>query len=590
MKKTICLCPIPIAGLLSVAACSESSDEPNLPVETRAASASESTQQSACYWYDGERIPLTVDTEKRFVLVDASARSAPLSADHAAGDAFAEVTLSPRIVPLAAARTAAPDRKTMWAVLPASHAETRAATGAELLYGAPCFRMEEGYEIGLNHLFCVKLRDKSDETVLLRLAADCGVEVIGYNEFMPLWYTLACDSASAGNALEMANRFYETGLFAAAEPSFVDGIELCAVANEASTIPSDRYFRDQWYLHNTGQGNGIVGLDIDCLNMREIIKGHTGPDIAVIDTGVFLEHDDLRVVPPAVSYDAVSGKSPCRVYDHHGTMCAGLISAYVDNRIGVAGIAPGCTVMPISVDIENADNPQIIADAFNYARLNLAGVISNSWLWNPPSAIIKDAIELALTEGRGGLGCVVVCASGNNNASSIVYPAKYFDDIIVVGAIDRQGKRAQFNSKEWSSYGSELYAVAPGVSIMTTDFTEGSDRTATYTCTFKGTSAACPQVAAVAGLIWTVSPKLTQQQVGNIINGTACKPGGYHLNKTDGFLRTYVPLRPSSFKQIQPIGSIRNWHIEVGYGMVDAFAAVKKALPGLYVKPITPQE
>ena len=125
---------------------------------------------------------------------------------------------------------------------------------------------------------------------------------------------------------------------------------------------------------------------------------------------------------------------------------------------------------------------------------------------------------------------------------------------------------------------------------MTTDFTEGSNRTATYTYTFKGTSAACPQVAAVAGLILTVNPKLTQQQVSNIINGTACKLGGYHFNKTDGFLRTYVPLRPSSFKQIQPIGSIRNWHIEVGYGMVDAFAAVKKALPGLYVKPITPQE
>ena len=113
MKKTICLCPIPIAGLLSVAACSESSDEPNLPVEPRAASASESTQQSACYWYDGERIPLTVDTEIRFVLVDASARSAPLSADHAAGDAFAEVNISTRIVPLAAARTAAPERKKM---------------------------------------------------------------------------------------------------------------------------------------------------------------------------------------------------------------------------------------------------------------------------------------------------------------------------------------------------------------------------------------------------------------------------------------------------------------------------------------------
>ena len=104
---------------------------------------------------------------------------------------------------------------------------------------------------------------------MLRLAADNGVEVIGYNEFMPLWYTLSCSSKSMGNALEMANRFYETGLFAAAEPSFVAEI----VMNSAEA-PNDPLFQDQWNLENTGQWNiNYEHLDINYLNAKKRTQG-----------------------------------------------------------------------------------------------------------------------------------------------------------------------------------------------------------------------------------------------------------------------------------------------------------------------------
>lgn len=231
MKKWI-LCSILAAGLLSASSCSVAIEEPNAPAETRAAIAPE----SAYYWYEGQKIQLTVDPDKKFVLVDASARPTLLGDKDAADQTFVEATLSPRIVPLATTRTTVPDRQWMWAALPASQLATRAAADAEIVYEAPYFRTEEGYEVGLSHLLYVKLNDKSDESVLLRLAADNGVEVIGYNEFMPLWYTLCCTSESAGNALEIANLFYETGLFAAAEPSFVAEIKTNA------TTPNDPFF------------------------------------------------------------------------------------------------------------------------------------------------------------------------------------------------------------------------------------------------------------------------------------------------------------------------------------------------------------
>lgn len=53
------------------------------------------------------------------------------------------------------------------------------------------------------------------------MASDNRITIIGNNEHMPLWYTLACTNEYSGNTLEMANRFYESGKFAAAEPNFL---------------------------------------------------------------------------------------------------------------------------------------------------------------------------------------------------------------------------------------------------------------------------------------------------------------------------------------------------------------------------------
>jgi len=117
-----------------------------------------------------------------------------------------------------------------------------------------------------------------------------------------------------------------------------------------------------------------------------------------------------------------------------------------------------------------------------------------------------------------------------------------------------------------SNFGAQLDISAPGVLIPTTD-RQGANgyNTATgvagdYTQNFNGTSSACPHVAAVAALILSQNPNLTQLQVANIIESTAQKVGGYNYQTTAG--RTNG-----------------TWHNEVGYGLIDAFAAVQAACP-----------
>jgi subtilisin family serine protease len=177
-----------------------------------------------------------------------------------------------------------------------------------------------------------------------------------------------------------------------------------------------------------------------------------------------------------------------------------------------------------------------------------------------PSTVLSNAINNAITSGRNGLGCIVVFATGNNNSSTVDYPANLNDNIIAVGAMSPCGERKSLTScdgdTDWgSNYGYSLDLVAPGVFIPTTTTTMIG-----YTDEFSGTSAACPHVAAVAGLVLSKNPTLKHSQVKYVIESTARKvrPNLYTYSTTAG----------------HPNGT---WNNEMGYGLVDAYAAVQLA-------------
>lgn len=468
--------------------------------------------------------------------------------------------------------------KNYWTIISIDHHRFNLSS-TNILYEASFFTAENGTELGLSHLFYVRLFEPEDLYKLEKLAKENGVEILGKNSFMNSWYILSCDKKSKGNALEMANIFYETGLFSAAQPDLME--------DNLTNSLNDTYFPDQWYLSNTGQAGGINGIDIKAGSAWNVTQGNSDIIVAVLDHGLELNHPDMTNIS-SISFNTETGTSPSLVLGPHGVPVGGIVAATSNNNQGVVGVAPQTTLLSISNSLNLQPNAsQLLSDGINFAWSNGAHVINNSWGHNSlQSSILDDAINNALTYGRGGLGTVIIFASGNNNSNTSNYPANSNPLILNVGAVDRCGIRSgrigiiteATPCDPWcttcnpgSAYGPSLDVVAGGSTISSTDRQgiEGYNPFNTYigdytnldyTRYFGGTSAAAPQVAGVAALILSINPNLTVLEVNNIIERTAQKirPDVYSYTTTSG--------RPNG-----------TWNQYLGYGMVNACLAVQLA-------------
>lgn len=414
-----------------------------------------------------------------------------------------------------------------------------------VVYVAPYYKFKSEKEYPLTNIFYVELKSSNDLCKLEELAAENNVTVIGEIPLTGNAYILACTKDSNGNALEMANLFYESGIFISSVPEFMSA---------TTETVNDMYFPQQWNLNNLGQ-IGITGIDINYCNAHSLTSGSEDIVIAVIDQGVPINHPDLNV---SFIHDANTQTDTQIIYGNHGIACAGIISAQANNGIGIAGIAPNCKLMSISTNLSVA----AVTYAIRYAADNGADIISNSWGNEVDMPTVNTAIKHALQNGRNGKGCVVVFSAGNDNASCVNYPKEADPDIIVVGAMSPSAERKSPTSSDgeywWgSNYGTALDVMAPGVLIYTTDLlgVDGYEYDSDYTPDFHGTSSACPHVAGIAGLILSMNPNLTQKQVAHAIETTARKVGNYDYALT--------PERENG-----------TWNNEMGYGLVDAYAAV----------------
>lgn len=466
----------------------------------------------------------------------------------------------------------------------------RLSENSNILYQASFYKWKN-VEFGISHLLYVKLYKVADIEILRKVADLNNVNILGENKFNPLWYTLACTKSSNADALTMANRFYETGLFCHSTPD--------KLIEDWFSCVDDTEWAEQWGLLNSGQHGGTNGIDINACQAWDISSGDPNIVIAVLDEGVELDHPDLSNMFP-LSFDTQTGTSPSAVYGSHGTAVAGIAAANGNNNTGVTGVAGDCHLMSISVNFFLQIGIEArLANGLDFATQNGADVINNSWGGGVPTPVIDDAITNALTFGRDGLGSVVTFAAGNQN-DDVNYPANSNDNIIAVGAMNMCGERKRSSANWWevnlgvtpdplgvscdgelvwgSNFGPELDVVAPGVLIPTTD-RQGADgynpndrihpdcggtlvtndfADDDYTRWFNGTSSACPHVTGVAALILSVNPCLSNEDVIEIIETTAQKVGGYTFAITPG--------RPNG-----------TWNNEMGYGLVNAEAAVNLA-------------
>lgn len=204
--------------------------------------------------------------------------------------------------------------------------------------------------------------------------------------------------------------------------------------------------------------------------------------VAVIDTGVCMDHEDLvgRVLDNG--YDFVDDDDDPEDVFGHGCSVAGIIAGNIDNGIGISGFAPNSSILPIRVLGSNGSGSMAdVAKGIVYAADNGADIINLSLGSMIGSQVEKDAIDYAV-----GKGVLVIASAGNSGGALPGYPARY-DNVVAVGAIDSNGQRSSFSNK-----GGDIWA--PGRDVLTIY------KDNTYKA-LNGTSFSAPYVSAMAAVL-----------------------------------------------------------------------------------------
>ncbi|MFP5334598.1 MAG: S8 family serine peptidase [Actinomycetes bacterium] len=247
-------------------------------------------------------------------------------------------------------------------------------------------------------------------------------------------------------------------------------------------------------------------------------SGTVNVDVAVIDTGIDLDHPDLNVYRTGAK-NCSTGKS-ADDGNGHGTHVAGTIGA-LDNTTGVVGVAPGARLWPVRV-LNNAGSgswSSIIcgvdfvtanADKIDVANMSLGGSGTDGPC---SSSALHQAICSSVAKG-----VTYVVAAGNSAADAAGFVPATYQEVITVSALadfdGRPGGLAAPTCRtdvddtfaDFSNYGADVDLIAPGVCITSTWKGGGYS-------TISGTSMASPHVAGGAALYKAGNPTATPAQV-----------------------------------------------------------------------------
>ncbi len=310
----------------------------------------------------------------------------------------------------------------------------------------------------------------------------------------------------------------------------------------AAITPSDLHFSDQWYLKRV---KASEGWSMQTQSPNAII--------AVIDSGVYIEHPDLKnniwintgeingnkkdddgngFVDDRYGWDFVNNISdPNPKFKPgfteagilHGTIIAGILGASGNNIEGITGITWRTKIMSLKAldDAGNGDTSRVVK-AINYAVDNGATIINLSFVGYSYSQAMKEAIERAVAAG-----VVVIAPAGNEQSGGHgvdlnrkpIYPACYVDKnnqslVIGVAATDGIDQKAPF-----SGYGNTCVDIsAPGVGFFSTSVYSpqqswhGKFFDNYYDGYWSGTSVAVPLVSGALALIQSINPSLTTKE------------------------------------------------------------------------------
>ena len=294
---------------------------------------------------------------------------------------------------------------------------------------------------------------------------------------------------------------------------------------EVESIPNDPLWSEQWSPKKIAAD---AAWDL----------GYGSQDVLVIvvDTGVYYTHPDLASNYVAGGYDWVNKDNDPLDDNGHGTHCAGIVAAAINNGEGIAGLAQVKIMAEKFLSSAGSgsswDAAQAIIHAVDVGKtISNRMILSNSWGSSSSSSAVRDAMQYAYQNGA-----LIVAAAGNSHSSDPFYPAAY-PEVISVSTTDLDDNLATF-----SNYGSTIELAAPGVSIYSTYLNNGYR-------SMSGTSMACPHVSGVAALLWSRFPGYTNDLVRTVLYNTA-----------------------------DDLGQV-GWDQYYGYGRVNAYRAVQGGQP-----------
>ncbi len=298
----------------------------------------------------------------------------------------------------------------------------------------------------------------------------------------------------------------------------VDGVEFAepnylvyALGEEDNSITfNDPLMSEQW---------GLNAINLPALWSKPTISDER-PVIAILDTGVDIEHPDLKAniwtntsesegaegqdddgngfADDVHGWDFVNQTGHMDDFNGHGTHCAGIAGAVGNNGIGVVGANPDALIMPVTImQSDGVGDVATIIRGIDYATANGADVISMSFGGYGYSLAEEQAL------GRAYANAVLVAAVGNDQSSindifkgGPMYPAA-FQFVLGVEASTTGGALAGFSNFDddgplFSQFSeNQLYNYelrAPGQGVYST-YPDGKYKT------MSGTSMACPMAA-----------------------------------------------------------------------------------------------
>ena len=320
-------------------------------------------------------------------------------------------------------------------------------------------------------------------------------------------------------------------------------------------VPNDPYYKYQW--------------NIKAVNLEQAWNKTTGKSsivVAVVDTGILFNHPDLKgrllggydfVSSPNDSGDGNgwdknpqdNGTESKNSSAFHGTHVAGIIGAASNNKLGLVGVDWRCRILPVrALGVRKGlGNDADIVSAIRWAAgLTVAGAPANK----TPAKVINlsfggagysSSLHQAIAAAQAN-GAIVVAAAGNDKKSAnSIYPAA-FKDVVTVGAVQYNLKRAPY-----SNFGSVIDIMAPGGNVgqvlpgnlkcegkpcpagVLGPLYHSSKKIYAYHF-YDGTSQAAPMVAGVVALMRAINPSLNGGEVIKILRDTAnpvskCKEG-----------------------------------------------------------------